>query len=66
MEEFVGFRPKCYAFKHAGKVAGNKLVHSSAVEKKTAKGVKRRMTISTIITTSTLSGTSIRLFASKI
>ena len=36
MEEFVGLRPKCYAFKHTEKVVGNKLVQSSAVEKKTA------------------------------
>ena len=43
MEEFVGLRPKFYAFKHTGKVVGNKLVHSSAVEKKTAKGVKRKV-----------------------
>ena len=43
MEEFIGLRPKCYAFKHTGKVSGDKLVHSSTVETKTAKGVKRKV-----------------------
>ena len=44
MEEFVGRRPKCYAFKHTGKVKDNVLKHSDPVEKKTAKGVKRKIT----------------------
>ena len=44
MEEFVGLRPKCYAFKHTGKVKGNVLKHSDPVEKITAKGVKRKIT----------------------
>ena len=43
MEEFVGLRSKCYAFKHTGKVAGNKLLYVNPVEKKTAKGVKRKV-----------------------
>ena len=43
MEVFVGLRPKCYAFKCTGKVVGNKLVHSSPVEKKISKGVKRKV-----------------------
>ena len=43
MEEFVGLRPKCYAFKHSGKVARNVVQHASTVEKKTAKGVKRKV-----------------------
>ena len=41
MEEFVGLRPKCYAFKCTGKVEKSTLQHSKPVEKKTAKGVKR-------------------------
>ena len=43
MEEFVGLRPKCYAFKCTGKVDKNTLHHSRPVEKKTAKGVKRKV-----------------------
>ena len=43
MEEFVGLRPKCYAFWHSGKVAGNMLAQANPVEKKTAKGVKRKV-----------------------
>ena len=43
MEEFVGLRPKCYAFKCTGKVEKNTLQHSKPVEKKTAKGVKRKV-----------------------
>ena len=43
MEEFVGLRPKCYAFKCIGKVAGNKLLHVNPIEKKTAKGIKRKV-----------------------
>ena len=42
MEEFVGLRPKCYAFKCTGKVDKNTLQHSRPVEKKTAK-VKRKV-----------------------
>ena len=40
MEEFVGLRHKCYAFKCTGKVEKNTLQHSKPVEKKTAKDVK--------------------------
>ena len=65
MEEFVGLRPKCYAFKHTGKVAGNKLVHSSPVEKKTAKGVKRKVKDDHLHYNHYLSEISNRLFASK-
>ena len=42
MEEFVGLRPKCYAFLCTGKVDRNVLQHVGSVEKKTAKGVKRK------------------------
>ena len=42
MKEFVGLRPKYYAFKHTGKVAGNKLLHVNPI-KKTAKGGKRKV-----------------------
>ena len=40
MQEFVGLRPKCYAFLCTGKVDKNVLQHTGPVEKKTAKGVK--------------------------
>ena len=40
MREFVGLRPKCYAFLCMGKVDKNILQHTEPVEKKTAKGVK--------------------------
>ena len=43
MEEFVGLRPKCYAFKCTGKVAKSVVQHFRPVEKKTAKGVKRKV-----------------------
>ena len=43
MREFVGLRPKCYAFLCKGKVDGNAVQHSRPVEKKTAKGVKRKV-----------------------
>ena len=43
MEEFVGLRPKCYAFRHSGKVDKNVVQHANPVEKKTAKGVKRKV-----------------------
>ena len=39
-EEFVGLRPKCYAFKCTGKVEKNTLQHSKPVEKNIAKGIK--------------------------
>ena len=42
MREFVGLRPKCYAFLCTGKVDNNVLQHTKPVEKKTAKGVKRK------------------------
>ena len=41
MHQFVGLRPKCYAFLCTGKVSNNMLQHTNPVEKKTAKDVKR-------------------------
>ena len=43
MREFVGLRPKCYAFLCADKVDKNVLQRTRHVEKKTAKGVKRKV-----------------------
>ena len=44
MQESVGIRPKCYAFHCTGKVDKNVLEHTKPpVEKKTAKGVKRKV-----------------------
>ena len=43
MKEFVGLRPKCYAFLCSGKVDRNIVQHSRPVEKKIAKGVKRKV-----------------------
>ena len=43
MREFVGLRPKGYAFLCTGKVDKNVLQHTRPVEKKTAKGVKRKV-----------------------
>ena len=44
MEEFVvGLKPKCYAFLCTGKVDRNIIQHTNPVEKKTAKGVKRKV-----------------------
>ena len=43
MQEFVGLRPKCYTFLCTGKVGKNVLEHTRHVEKKTAKGVKRKV-----------------------
>ena len=40
MEEFVGLRPKCYAFFCTGKVDKNTIQHTNPVERNTAKGVK--------------------------
>ena len=42
MKEFVGLRPKCYAFRCTGKIEINILQHSKPVEKKTAKCTKRK------------------------
>ena len=42
MEEFIGLRPKCYALA-LGKVDRNALQHLGSVEKKTSKGVKRKV-----------------------
>ena len=42
MREFVGLRPKCYAFLYTGKVDKNVMQHTRPVEKKTTKGVKVR------------------------
>ena len=42
MREFVGLRPKCYAFLCTAKMDGNVVQHDRPVEKKTAKGVKRK------------------------
>ena len=43
MEEFVDLWPKCYAFRHTGKIKNNVLKHSDSVKKKTAMGVKRKI-----------------------
>ena len=43
MKEFVGLRPKCYAFLCTGEVDKNVIQHDRPVEKKTAKGVKRKV-----------------------
>ena len=43
MREFVGLPPKCYAFLCTGKVVKNVLQHARHVEKKKAKGVKRKV-----------------------
>ena len=43
MQQFVGLRPKCYAFLCLGKVSNNMLQQTNTVEKKIAKGVKRRV-----------------------
>ena len=43
MQEFVGLRPKCFAFLCTGKVDKNVLQHTRHGEKKTAKGVKRKV-----------------------
>ena len=43
MREFVGLRPKCYAFLCTGKLDKNVLQHTRPVEKKTTKGVKRKV-----------------------
>ena len=49
MREFVGLRPKCYAFLRTGKVDKNVLQHTRPVEKKTTKGVKRKVKMTTCI-----------------
>ena len=41
MQQFVGLRPKCYAFLCTGKASNNLLQHTNLVGKKTAMGVKR-------------------------
>ena len=43
MQQFVGLRPKCYAFLCTGNVSNNVLPHTNPVEEKTIKGVKRRV-----------------------
>ena len=43
MREFVGLRPKGYAFLCTSKVDKNVLQHTRPVEKKSAKGVKRKV-----------------------
>ena len=43
IREFVGLRPKCYAFLCAGEVDKNVLQHTRPVEKKPAKGVQRKV-----------------------
>ena len=43
MREFFGLRSKCYAYLCTGKVDRNVLQHERPVEKKTAKGVKRKV-----------------------
>ena len=41
--EFVGLRPRCYAVLSTGKVSNNMLRHTKPVEKKTEKGVTRKV-----------------------
>ena len=43
MREFVGLRPKCYAFLCTCKVNNNVMQHTRPMEKKTVKGVKRKV-----------------------
>ena len=43
LEVFVGLRPKCYAMLCTGKVDKNILQYTNVIEKKTAKGVKRKV-----------------------
>ena len=43
MREFVGLRPKCYAFLCTGNVDKNVIHHTTPVEKKIAKGAKRNV-----------------------
>ena len=43
MREFVGLHSKCYAFLYTSKVDKSVLPHTTPVEKKTAKGVKRKV-----------------------
>ena len=43
MREFVGLRPKCYAFLCTGKVDNNVFQHTRPVEKKAAKDVNRKV-----------------------
>ena len=43
MQQFVGLRPKYYAFLCTGKASNNMLQDNNPVEKKTAKGVKHRV-----------------------
>ena len=43
MKDFVGLRPKCYAFLYTGKVDRNIVQHSRTMKKKIAKGVKRKV-----------------------
>ena len=42
MRKFVGLRPKCYAFLCTGKVNKSVIQHTRPIEKKTAKGVRRK------------------------
>ena len=44
MREFVGLRSKCYAFHCTGEVKNNVVQHDRSTEKKTAKGVKWKVT----------------------
>ena len=43
MQRFVALRPKCYAFHCTGKVSNSVLQHTNHVERKRAKGDKRRV-----------------------
>ena len=43
MQQFVGLCPKCYTFLCTGKVSNNMLQYTNQAEKKTAKGVKRKV-----------------------
>ena len=51
MQQFVGLRPKFYAFLCTGKMSNNMLQHTNPVEKKTAKDVKRRVKDAQILNT---------------
>ena len=51
MREFVGLRPKCYAFLCAGKMDKNALQHTKPVKKKKTKGVKKKTATTGILRT---------------
>ena len=43
IREFLGLRPKCYAFLCTGEVGKNVMQHTRSVKKKTEKYVKRQV-----------------------